>query len=120
MGCTERILLNREDLRNFLEHASQKGPIAALGASTKGNVLLQFCGLGDFIDAVGEINPDKFGHVTPGSHIPIVPESEVLEGDFRTVLILPWHFRESFVAVTEGYRSRGGSVVFPLPYTEVL
>ena len=116
----ERILLNREDLRNFLERARQKGPIAALGASTKGNVLIQFCGLEDFSDVVGEINPDKFGHVTPGSRIPIVTESEVLEGDFRTTLILPWHFRESFVTVTEGYRSRGGSVVFPLPYTEVI
>ena len=36
--------------------------IFGLGASTKGNVLLQYCNLGDLIHEIGEINPKKFNN----------------------------------------------------------
>ncbi|MGV2480621.1 UNVERIFIED_CONTAM: hypothetical protein IGO34_27920, partial [Salmonella enterica subsp. enterica serovar Weltevreden] len=58
----------RDELLAFINRVRAEGKtVAALGASTKGNVLLQYCGLGpDMIDAVGEVNPDKFGCFTPG------------------------------------------------------
>ena len=67
---------SRQQLRAFVANARSQGKIvAALGASTKGNVLLQYCGFtADDILAVGEVNTDKFGCVTPGTGIPILPE----------------------------------------------
>ncbi len=65
---------SREDLRRLISSARAAGKtVAALGASTKGNVLLQYCGLGEAdIFAIGDVNPDKFGSYTPGTWIPII------------------------------------------------
>jgi NDP-4-keto-2,6-dideoxyhexose 3-C-methyltransferase len=114
-----RTAQSRDGLRRFLADARAAGKtVAALGASTKGNVLLQYCGLdaGD-IAAVGEVNPDKYGALTPGTFIPIRPESEVLADGFDYYLVLPWHFRRHFLA-NPAYAGR--MLVFPLPRLEVV
>jgi hypothetical protein len=95
--------------------------ISALGASTKGNVLLQYCGLDRTkVSMIGDVNPDKFGCVTPGTHIPIVPESKVFELNPDIILILPWHFEETFTNKTKSFVKNGGIVIFPLPTIKLL
>jgi NDP-4-keto-2,6-dideoxyhexose 3-C-methyltransferase len=110
----DRVEESRRELRAFLSNATTSGKrVAALGASTKGNVLLQYCSLsGEDIVAVGEVNPEKFGRLTPGTWIPIVPETELLAGRPDFLLVLPWHFREFF---ERNPRFDGVSLVFPLP-----
>ena len=78
-----------------MENARSEGKIVAgLGASTKGNVILQYCGLSaDDICAVGEVNEDKFGSFTPGWLIPIIAEANLLERNPDYLLVLPWHLR---------------------------
>jgi hypothetical protein len=90
------------------------------GASTKGNVLLQFCGLtGSDIDAIAEVNADKVGRVTPGTGIPIVSEDEMRAAQPDYLLVLPWHFRDTFLRKRD--RLRGATrLVFPLPALEVV
>ena len=67
------------------------------GASTKGNVLLQFCGFSPAeIEAIAEVNEDKFGRVTPIG-IPDLPEAEMRARRPDYLLVLPWHFREGIV-----------------------
>lgn len=92
--------------------------VCGLGASTKGNVLLQACGIGpDLIAAIGEVNPDKFGKMTPGTRIPIVSEADLAKMKPDVCVVLPWHFRESFLK-----RRRAGdpALLFPLPNIEVV
>lgn len=110
----ERVEASRVTLNEFLDDAKRAGRrVAALGASTKGNVVLQFCGIGpDRIEAVGEVNSDKFGGFTPGSHIPIVDEAEVLASKPDHIIVLPWHFRQFFEAQP---RYAGVDLVYPLP-----
>jgi NDP-4-keto-2,6-dideoxyhexose 3-C-methyltransferase len=110
----ERIQASREELRAFVAKARAGGKVvAALGASTKGNVLLQYCGFtADDICAVGEVNPDKFGCFTPGSWIPIVPEAELMDRKPDYLLVLPWHFRKFF---EQSGAYAGAQLVFPLP-----
>jgi NDP-4-keto-2,6-dideoxyhexose 3-C-methyltransferase len=87
--------------------------VFGIGASTKGNVLLQYCGFGpENIIAIGEINLDKSGAYTPGSWIPIVSESEVLRQKPDVLLVLPWHFREFF---EQSKKFQGSNLLFPLP-----
>jgi hypothetical protein len=94
------------------------GKINALGASTKGNVILQYCGLtADQIEAVGEVNSDKFNCFTPGSWIPIRPESEVLQHENPYLLILPWHFRDFFVS---NAHIKNKKLLFPLPKIDIV
>ena len=100
---------------------SQNGLIVGYGASTKGNVLLQFCDLSrDDIPYAAEINPDKFGRVTPGSNIPIISadESRKMKPDYY--LVLPWHFREGIVDKEQEFLASGGNLIFPLPEIEVI
>lgn len=110
------------DLSDFLVQAKiQRKKVVALGASTKGNVLLQALGpVAQNIQIVGEVNPDKFGRFTPGTIIPIVSEQEALESKADIVLVLPWHFRETFDRVLENFVSDGGVVVYPLPALEII
>lgn len=109
-----RTVQSRHELRAFLAQAKAEGKtVAALGASTKGNVLLQYCGITtDDIAEVGEVNPDKFGALTPGTFLPIRDEVEVLAHGHDYHVVLPWHFRRNFLA-NPAYLGR--TLVFPLP-----
>jgi hypothetical protein len=91
------------------------------GASTKGNVLLQFCGLTENeIPFIAEVNEEKFGSFTPGTKIPIISEKEAKEMNPDYFLVLPWHFKDSILAREEEYMSNGGKFIFPLPEIEIV
>ncbi len=67
------------------------------GASTKGNVLLQYCGLDSrYIEKIADKNPLKWGRVTPGTGIPIVSEDEMRKVRPEYLLALPWAFMDEF------------------------
>lgn len=109
----------RKDLLEFLHKANAEGKsVYALGASTKGNVLLQYFGLDStLIKAVGEVNAEKFGAFTPGTLIPIVSEDEILQEKPDYILILPWHFRNFFTGLA---KLKGTKLVLPLPSLEIV
>lgn len=113
-------------LRNLVESYKDLGYfIFGLGASTKGNVLLQYCNLGELIEEIGEINPKKFGKVTPGTNIPIVNQNKLIGSqNLKTTkhlgIIIPWHFRNSIINSAEFYLSKGGSLLVPLPFPEII
>ena len=118
LSFSERIAKSKLELLDFINEAKKSGKtIAALGASTKGNVLLQYCGLSsEEISFVGEVNPEKFGCYTPGTWISIISEAELLEKKFDYLIILPWHFKVFFESSS---KFEGVSLVFPLPMLEV-
>lgn len=114
----ERTAQSRRDLLSFIKIAHAEGKVvAALGASTKGNVLLQYCGLTEKeILYVGEVNVEKFGCHTPGTWIPIIPEKDLLVMRPDYLLVLPWHFRKFFESSD---RLKNFTLVFPLPLLEI-
>jgi hypothetical protein len=122
LAFRDRVWRHRDELRGFLASARRAGKtVYGYGASTKGNVLLQFCGFtAKDLPAIAEVNEDKFGRSTPGTHIPILPEDEVraLRPDY--LLVLPWHFREGILERERAYLEAGGQLVFPLPAIEVV
>ncbi len=114
-----RAAKTKKDLLEFIAKARSEGKtVAALGASTKGNVLLQYCGLTEKdIAFVGEVNPDKFGSYTPGTWIPIISEDELLAKRPDYLMVLPWHFRKFFV---KNKKLSGVKLLFPLPGVDVV
>jgi len=91
--------------------------IAALGASTKGNVTIQTWGVTpDDIEVVGEVNPDKDGSFTPGTWIPIKNEDSVIE-EYDVFVVLPWHFKNFFI---NSPKFKGKKLLFPLPNAEIV
>ena len=115
----ERVAQSREELRAFFDATKAAGKsVHGLGASTKGNVLLQYCNITPLdMASVGEVNEDKFGAFTPGSLIPIENENELLARKPDYLVVLPWHFRQSFL---ESGKYSGTKLVFPLPKIEIV
>jgi hypothetical protein len=109
----------RVALMDFLNQAKREGKrVCALGASTKGNVLLQYYGIdSNLVSAIGEVNSDKFGAFTPGTMIPLVAEDELLVTNPDYLLVLPWHFRAFFESLP---KMKGRTLVFPLPKFEIV
>jgi SAM-dependent methyltransferase len=118
----ERVYRHRDDLSSLLRTLKSDGKsVLGYGASTKGNVLLQFCNIDvTLLPAIGEVNPDKFGRVTPGTEIPIIPEDDVRAANPDYLFVLPWHFREGIVRREKEFLRRGGRIIFPLPEIEIV
>jgi NDP-4-keto-2,6-dideoxyhexose 3-C-methyltransferase len=108
-------------LNEFIAAEAKRGRnIYVYGASTKGNVLLQYLGLGtDLVRACADKNPKKWKCRTPGTGIPIVSEEEA-RANADYFLVLPWAFRDEFLAREAEFRARGGKFIFPLPEIEIL
>ena len=115
----ERTKSVKQNLLRFLAEQKNAGKrVAALGASTKGNVLLQYCQLTENdIESIGEVNAEKFGCRSPGTNIPIVPEDDLLQSHPDILIILPWHFKDFFLT---NPKLKGFTLVFPLPTLEIV
>lgn len=109
-------------LSSFLSKARREGKVVdLLGASTKGNTLLQACGIGGrVIRQAAEINEEKFGLYTGGSSIPIVSQDESLANPPDYYLVLPWHFIDTFVERMQPYLEAGGKFIVPMPTPKII
>jgi hypothetical protein len=118
----ERVFRHRNNLTELIEALVADGKkIIGYGASTKGNVLLQFCGFTTrHIPYIAEVNEDKFGSFTPGTNIPIISEKEAKAMNPDYFLVLPWHFKNSILEREREYIEGGGKFIFPLPEIEIV
>lgn len=119
---SERAARHREELPKLLRKIRADGKsVLGYGASTKGNVILQYCGVSAAdLPCIAEVNEDKFGAQTPGTGIPIVSEREAKAMKPDYLLVLPWHFRDNIVRREESYLASGGRLIFPLPSIEII
>lgn len=117
----QRIDVEKEKLRSLLLGLRAEGKrIHIYGASTKGNTILQFCGIDDsIIECAAERNPDKYGAKTLGTNIPIVSEADSRAMNPDYYLVLPWHFKAEFVERESEMLDKGVGLIFPLPEIEI-
>jgi hypothetical protein len=118
----DRINVHREKLLNLLKQLRAEGKrIHIYGASTKGNTILQWCGIDQrIIDCAAERNPDKFGARTLGTDIPIVSEEESRGQKPDYYLVLPWHFADEFIDREKAALAGGTGFIFPLPEIRIV
>ena len=118
----QRVFQHRKDLMSLIDALVADGKkIIGYGASTKGNVLLQFCGITPKqIPYIAEVNEDKFGSFTPGTNIPIVSEAEAKKMKPDYFFALPWHFKNNILEREKEYLASGGKFIFPLPEIEIV
>lgn len=112
----------KEQCVSFLKEEVANGKkIYGYGASTKGNTLLQYFGIGpDLIVAIAERNPDKWGKKTVGTNIPIVSEDEARAAKPDYLFILPWHFLKEFREREKDFFAQGGKFIVPMPEFAVI
>ena len=117
-----RVFEHRTNLVNLIRSLTADGKkVLGYGASTKGNVVLQFCGLTTKeIPAIAEVNPDKFGCFTPGTRIPIISEVEAKRMNPDYFLVMPWHFKDNILRREREYLAAGGKMIFPMPEIEIV
>lgn len=117
-----RIRENRNRCVDFIRQEVAKGKkVHVYGASTKGNVILQYYGLDDkLITAASERSPEKWGKYTIGTWIPIVSEEESRKAHPDYYLVLPWAFFNEFYEREKEWRNRGGQFIVPLPEFRVV
>lgn len=113
---------NRIQLTRLLHdlHTRQQ-TLAGYGAAAKGNTLLNYCGIDPkLISFIVDKNPLKQGLYTPGTHIPVLPVSALLERQPDYVLILPWNLADEICAQQALFRQRGGRFIVPIPEPTVI
>lgn len=113
----ERISKVKNTTLDFLLKAENAGiRLYGMGASTKGNTLLQYFGITKkLIPVIAEVNADKFGKFTVGSNISIISEDEAFSKHPEMFFVLPWHFIEDFIERNKTFLEDGGAFIVPLP-----
>ena len=112
---------SKNKLNKFLKKTNRQGKIVhGYGASTKGNVLLQYYKINNkMIKYIAERNKNKYGLYTPGTKIKIIPESLSRFYNPDYYLVLPWHFKKEILKREKEIRKRGTKFIFPLPNLKI-
>jgi hypothetical protein len=112
----------RDELQRLLQGLKAKGKkVYVYGASTKGNTLLQYCGIDHrLVDKAADRNPEKWGRHTLGTGIPIISEEQARAEKPDYFLVLPWHFFSGFVTREAEFLAHGGKFILPLPQVKIV
>ena len=113
---------HRSALRALLEQQLSAGrTLAGYGAPAKGNTLLNYCGIDrQTIPFIADRSPLKVGKYTPGTHIPVLPPTALLERQPDATLILAWNFAVEIVEQQREYAAAGGRFIIPIPEPRIL
>ena len=111
------INLEKKKLINSLKKLKSKNKkVIGYGASTKGNVILQFCNINsDLLKQICDVNIEKDGTFTPGTNIPIIEEKKAKKENPDYFFVLPWHFKKFILKKEKKNIKKGIRFIFPLP-----
>jgi hypothetical protein len=113
---------NKKELVWLIQSLKHDGNrIVGVSAPAKGMTLLNYCRIdGDILDFITEKSKLKIGRFTPGAHIPVVADSELLEQQPNYALLLAWNFIDEIMENLREYRSRGGKFIIPIPKPHIV
>ncbi len=118
----KNIELSKKNLFDYIVNLKKIGKtIHIYGASTKGNIILQYCKIDNsLIEFAADRNKDKIGKKTAGTNIKIISEKEsrTMKPDFY--LVMPWHFKDEFIKREQSFLKKGGKFIFPLPKVTII
>lgn len=118
----ERSRALKSAIQGFLaETTSRRELVIGLGASTKGNVLLQYFDIGrDLLPYISERNPEKVGLRTLGTDIELISEEQAHALQPAAMLVLIWFFKDELLVREQRYLEAGGQLLFPMPYPHLV
>ena len=122
----ERFNASIQDLKRvtlaFIDAERKNGGlVVGLGASTKGNVLLQYFGITkEQLPVISDRYAEKVGLRTLGTDIRVVSEEEARDMKPSAMLVLIWFFKEELLKRERQYLDDGGKLFFPMPYPHVV
>ena len=108
----KELLLNLKDMNKS---------VIGYGASTKGNIILQYCGIdSNLVPFIGEVNKYKYNKYTPGSKIKIISEKKARSLNPDYFLVLPWHFKNYIIRKERKFYKNRSKLIFPLPDIDII
>jgi len=111
----ERVSRSKKHTTEFISQCvTDKKKVYGYGASTKGQVIMQYCGIKDLV-AIAERNKLKHDLYTPGTNVRICSEEEMREANPDFLFVFPWYFIDEFLVREIGIRNQGTTIVVPLP-----
>lgn len=119
---SDEVMAHRQKLVNLLRTLKSEGrTLAGVSAPAKGMTLLNFCGIGaDLLDFITEKSKLKIGRYTPGAHIPVLPDPELVSRQPDYALLLAWNFADEIMANLSEYREKGGKFIIPIPEPKIV
>jgi len=115
---SKRIKKVGSDLNLFV---SKNSPIAGYGASTKGNIVLNYANLDSKkIEYICDANLKKYNHYTPGTNIKIISKEKMRILNPKYLLVLIWSFRSEIIKQELNYLKKGGNLIFHLPKFHII
>ena len=117
----KKVTKNRDELTNFIKKLKNQGKkIAVISTPAKGMTLLNYCRIGpEHIDFATEKSELKIGRFTPGTHIPILPDSELIKRKPDYALLLAWNFSKEIMKNLTAYKDLGGKFIIPIPKPKI-
>jgi hypothetical protein len=117
-----RVTAARKTICDYIRNENALGRmVVGLGASTKGNVLLQFFGLDrNWLPYISERNPDKVSLRTLGTDIELISEESARALSPSCMLVLIWFFKDEILKRERSYLEQGGKLLFPMPYPHLV
>ncbi len=118
----QKVAENRRELTWLLQTLKREGKrVVGVSAPAKGMTLLNYCHIGpEVLDVVTEKAALKIGRVTPGTHIPVVPDAYLIEHQPDYALLLAWNFAEEIIENLKDYRKKGGKFIIPIPMPKIV
>ncbi len=115
---SKRIKKIKQDLKKFVD---DNYPVVGYGASTKGNIVLNYTNLDEKkIPYICDANPKKFGRFTPGSNIKIISKNQMRLLSPKNIIVLIWSFRSEVIKEEKNYIKNGGNLIFHLPKFHII
>ncbi len=117
----DRVQKLKADLLSLLKNLKSEGKtIAAYGAAAKGTVLMNYFGIGSYLNFIADLSKAKQGLHVPGVHLLVHSPDHVLETKPDYLLILPWNISEEIIQQFDGYKKAGGKFIIPVPNTRII
>jgi NDP-4-keto-2,6-dideoxyhexose 3-C-methyltransferase len=91
------------------------------GASTRGLVVLQYCGIDrKIISAAVDKNSDKWGKYIVGTGIQVISFDDYRRNQPNCLLVLPYQFKQEIIAQERDFLMGGGKMIFALPAVDIV
>lgn len=118
----KKVKLHRDELLTLLFNLKKSGKkIVGISAPAKGNTLLNYCKIGpELLDYITEKNIMKIGSYTPGMHVPVYSDKELLIDKPDYALVLAWNFADEIMANNKSFTRNGGKFIIPLPRPKII